>query len=83
MKRGGSINQFLHAPDSMCVSRPCSIPTEAQARASLARDLSRTAWVVQDEKMGLLPSLPLFLVALDGHEGLFAAVMLAAQRKAA
>lgn len=59
------------------VSRPVRTPNDREARLVLARDLSRDKTKphgYDQAKFLLLAQLPLFEVAVDGHEGMFAAL---------
>lgn len=50
--------------------RPVRVPTAAEARVTLARDLSRSLWGVDAAKVTKVMHLPLMDVALDGQDGI-------------
>lgn len=55
---------------SKAVSRPVRQPGEREARWSLARDLCRGQWGVNEQRALRIAHLPLMDVALDGVDGI-------------
>lgn len=62
--------RIKYAAESVCVNRPCRVPTNAEARLALARDLARCVHGVGETKALRILHVPLMDVALDGLAGM-------------